>query len=282
MIFNVRPTLSTMHHKSEDHLNLTVTIYVLLDLFAFSWLRGMWRGAVPLFAVMPLVLGIWAFIVARHHFIQGGDSEAVPYRRLTSGDYYRWFFIVWAGWTPLATSYEAGFLLSAAVAIISVLLAIVIIGVDLYRTRELSPLVFGMGLLVYSFLSSLRMGYCHHYGVPIIGHFFERPEYSARYMVTASRATEDFDRSGPEMRIVADIRVEGRTETDDVGEDRYGQTITETYHYRDVWLKRLHLSPSHVVTIDEQDEPLSLGESVFVTDNRGGRWYVSLRNEPVP
>jgi hypothetical protein len=139
-----------------------------------------------------------------------------------------------------------------------------------------------MGLLVYSFLSSLKMGYCHHYGVPIIGHFFERPEYSARYMVTASRATEDFGRSGPEMRIVADIRVEGRTETDYAGEDRYGQTTTETSNYRDVSLKRLHLSPSHVVTIDEQDEPLSLGKSVFVTDSRGGKWYVNLRDEPVP
>ena len=84
------------------------------------------------------------------------------------------------------------------------------------------------------------------------------------------------------MRIVADIRVEGRTETDYAGEDRYGQTTTETSNYRDVSLKRLHLSPSHVVTIDEQDEPLSLGKSVFVTDSRGGKWYVNLRDEPVP
>ena len=271
-----------MRHKSEDHLSTAVTIYVLLDIFAFGWLRGIWNGVVPLFAVMPLVLGIWAFIVARHHFRLGHEAEFIPYRRLTSGDYYRWFFIIWAGWTPLATTYETGFLLAAVVATVSILIAVVIAGVELYRTRELSPLVFGMGLLVFSFLSALRMGYCHHYGVPIIGHFFERPEYSARYMVAATRATENFDRSGPEMRIVADIRVEGRTETDDIGEDRFGQTITETYHYRDVWLKRLHLSPSHVVTINEQNEPLSLGEGVFVTDSRGGRWYVALRDEPVP
>lgn len=281
-MLSVRPTHSSMRHQSEDHLNKAVTIYVLLDVVALGWLRGMWRGFIPLFSVLPFLLGTWAFIVARHHFRHGGQAEALPYRRLTSGDYYRWFFIIWAGWTPLATTYEAGFLLAGAIAIISAIISIVIIAVDLYRTRELSPLVLGMGLLAYSFLSSLRMGYCHHYGVPIIGHFFERPEYSARYMVTASRATEVYDRSGHEMRVVADIRVEGRTETDDAGEDRFGQTITETYHYRDVWLKRLHLSPSHVVTIAEQDGPLALGESVFVTDSIGGKWYVSLRNEPVP
>jgi hypothetical protein len=271
-----------MRHKSEDRLNIAVMVYVLLDLFAFGWLRGMWGGAALLFAVIPIVLGIWAIIVARHHFKQGHEAESIPYRRLTSGDYYRWFFIVWAGWTPLATAYEAGFLLAAAVAIVSVLLAVTIAVVELYRRRDLSPLVIGMGCIVYFFLSWLKMGYCHHYGVPIIGHFFERPEYSARYMVTASRVNEDYNRSGPEMRIVADIRVGGRSETDDVGEDRFGQTITKTFDYRDVWLKRLHLSPSQVVTIDEQDEPLSMGESVYVTDSRGGKWHVALRDEPVP
>jgi hypothetical protein len=101
-------------------------------------------------------------------------------------------------------------------------------------------------------------------------------------MVTASRASSDYERSGPDLRVVADIRVGGRSETYDAGEDRFGQTISETVTYRDVWVKRLHISPSQVVTIDEQDEPLSLGESVFVTDTRGTNWYITLKNEPVP
>jgi hypothetical protein len=120
-----------MRQKPEAYLNIAVTIFVLLHIFAFGPLSGVWKGAVPLFTVIPIVLGIWTFIVAREHFRRGAAEESVPYRRLTSGDYYRWFFIVWAGWRPLATTYEAAFLLAAAVLINCVLIAIVIIGGEL-------------------------------------------------------------------------------------------------------------------------------------------------------
>jgi hypothetical protein len=101
-------------------------------------------------------------------------------------------------------------------------------------------------------------------------------------MVTASRASSDFEQSGPNLHVVADIMVGGRSETYEAGEDRFGQSISETVTYRDVWVKRLHVSPSWIVIIDQQDEPLCLGESVFVTDTQGAKWYITLENEPVP
>jgi hypothetical protein len=275
-------TMPAMNEKSENHLNTALFVYVLLDVFAYGWLRAKIHWVAPVFAFVPILLGGWSCLVARHHYQANRETKSIPYRRLTSGDYYRWFFLLWAGWSPLATQYELGFFFAAAAGIATLILAVVIAGVEAYRLRELTPLVIGMCFFSYCLLSWLRTGFCYHYGVPIIGHFFERPEYSARYMVTASRASSDYVRSGPDLRVVADIRVGGRSETYDAGEDRFGQTISETVTYRDVWVKRLHISPSQVVTIDEQDEPLSLGESVFVTDTRGTNWYITLKNEPVP
>jgi hypothetical protein len=264
----------------EAHLNRAIFTYVLLDVLAFGWFRGVWQGAVPLFAVIPLVLGVWAILVVWHRFRLKQESQSPSYLTLASGDYWRWFFIVWAGWTPFATAYKAGFLVAAAVVVVSVIIAIVVIIREL--RRKFSPLILGMCVLMYSFLGLLRTGYSQHYGVPIIGHFFERPEYSARYMVAASPVMGDLERADAETRMVAEIRVEGSAEADDIGEDRIGQTITSTSYSRDVWVQRLHLSSSESVTITEQEDPLSLGGSVFVTDSQGGIWFVKLLNEPVP
>jgi len=115
-----------------------------------------------------------------------------------------------------------------------------------------------------------------HYGVPIIGHFFEKPEYNAKYRVEIEP-----ENSNMKYKAIADIRVEGRTETDEYGEDWLGNAISHTYTYRDVWVKRLYFPNGGSVEIQDQSEPLHLGESVFVEDSHGRSWYVKLLREPI-
>lgn len=129
----------------------------------------------------------------------------------------------------------------------------------------------------YFLLSWEKDAYVEHYGVPIVGHFFEKPEYHAKYLVEIEpeNATRKF-------QAIADIHVEGRTETDDYGEENwFGQPIIHTYTYRDVWVKKLYLPNGGTLIIEEQAEPLHLGESVFVRDSHGRSWHVRLLNEPI-
>lgn len=54
-----------------------------------------------------------------------------------------------------------------------------------------------------------------------------------------------------------------------------------TVMYREAWVKRLYLPNGGSVKIQEQDEPLYLGDSVFVKDSHGRKWYVTLLREPI-
>ena len=49
--------------------------------------------------------------------------------------------------------------------------------------------------------------------MPIVGHFLEKPEYHAKYMVEIKPES-----SNRKFQAIADIHVEGRTETEDYGE----------------------------------------------------------------
>ena len=119
--------------------------------------------------------------------------------------------------------------------------------------------------------------YVIHFGVPIVGHFFEKPEYDAKYQVEIEPENSDI-----KTVAVADIHVEGRTETDDYGEEDWlGQPITHTYTYRDVWVKKLYLPNGETIVVQEQYDPLHLDEPAFVKDSQGREWYVRLLNEPV-
>ncbi len=138
--------------------------------------------------------------------------------------------------------------------------------------------------LRFFLLSWEKSVYVEHYGVPIVGHFFEKPECNAKYRVEIQpEKAIQLNDSSKKILAIADIHVEGRTETEDIGaEDNYGQSITQSFTYRDVWVKKLYLLNGRVLFIEEQDEPLHLDEPVFVRDSYGQSWYVKLLNEPIP
>jgi hypothetical protein len=83
--------------------------------------------------------------------------------------------------------------------------------------------------------------------------------------------------SGGRIKAIADIHVDGRTETRDYGEeDRFGQSITHTDAYRDVWIRKLYLPSGGTIVVKQQNEPLHLGVPGFVIDSSGRSWYVRL------
>jgi len=139
-------------------------------------------------------------------------------------------------------------------------------------------LLIGTLAFGYFLLSREKGSYVIHYGVPIVGHFLEKPEYDAVYRVEIEP-----ENSRAKYQAIADIHVEGRTETEDYGEENWiGQSITHTYEYRDVWIRKLHFPNGGTAVIDDQEEPLHLGgDAEAVTDSNGRSWFVRLLNEPI-
>jgi hypothetical protein len=180
------------------------------------------------------------------------------------------------GQHTLAGQYLVGFHLFTAVSLVVFLALLSIIGTDLWRKNVSSDRVLGCAVFAFCILTWERNTLVRHYGVPVIGHFFERPQYDARYYVEARRAE-----TVRKLRLKADIHVALRSEVTEEAEDRFGQVFFSFNTERDVWVRRLHFPNGGSVAIEDQFEPLQLDGSTMVTDTRGEKWHLKLLDEPV-
>lgn len=264
--------------RSTKALNWFIGGYIAIDLFGYSRIVKTEPSLQIFFVLVPICLLVWQGLILCERFREVPEnSSSAPYERVDTGDWWRVFWILWIGHTPLASQYVWGFFLFSGM--VAALLGAIVFtaSVEFYRRRTATLLLVGCLLFAYFLLSWEKHAYVIHYGVPIIGHFFEKPEYDAKYRVEIEP-----ENSSTKHQAIADIHVEDRTEKDDYGEeDWFGQPIYYTYTYRDVWIKKLYLQNGGSADIHDQLEPLHVGESVFVEDSYGKSWYVRLLNEPI-
>jgi hypothetical protein len=229
-----------------------------------------------LFAVVAIALLAWQALIVRARFQDPLDEASLPfYERIEPGDWWRVFWILLLGHIQLASHYVWGFWLFSGVAIVLIIALVYTACIEYYRRRTVTTLLVGCLLFAFFLLAWEKNTYVVHYGVPIIGHFLEKPEYDTKYGVEVKSENSNVGRNA-----IADIHVGGRTETEDAGEDYFGQTRYLTTTYREAWVRKLYFSPGVSVDIELQDEPLYLNDSVFVEDSHGTKWYVTLLPRP--
>jgi hypothetical protein len=264
--------------KRVKILNWLICGYIALRIFGYSLIVDAIPSFRILFVVLPILLFIWQALIVRARFNEPTE-EAVShfYNRLETGDWVRVLVIMLIGSRPLASDYVWGFWLYSAVVTVFIAFVIGAISIEFSLRRTITTLVIGCLIFAGILLWLEKSVYVVHYGVPIIGHFLEKPEYDAKYQVEVESAD-----SHVEYEAIADIHVGGRTETEEAGEDYFGQMRYSTTTYREAWVKRLYFPNGGSVEIEVQDEPLYLGESVFVEDTHGKKWYVKLLPEPIP
>lgn len=265
--------------KNIYALNWAIGGYIALNVFGYSKIISGKPSLLILFALAPVALLLWQASFLRNRFLNHTSDKTIEpfYEQIDQGDYWRVFFILLFGARPLASDYLFGFYVFSAVVFFLVAFLIFITCIEYFRKKNLSPLIIGCLAFCYFLISWEKNMYVEHYGVPIIGHFLEKPEYHTKYRVEIAP-----DNSTRRFQGIADIHVEGRTETyDDGDEDRFGRSITQSYTFRDVWVKKLYLPNGGIAVIEQQLEPLHLGESVYVTDTHGNSWHVRLLNEPI-
>jgi hypothetical protein len=267
-----------MNRRSRK-LTQAILIYIAVDVFGYSYIIAAVPSLKILFLFYPAVLFVWQLFIIRGCFNKKeGDAGFLSIsERIGFDDLFGLFLILWIGHRPLATDYLFGFFVFSGIVVALLCGLAFTASVEIFRKKAATPLVYQC-LFFVCFLLTWEKNTCvFHYGVPVIGHFFEKPEYRAQYRVEVEP-----ENSSRRFKAIADIHVEGRTETEDGGEeDRFGLASTYTRTYRDVWVKKLYLPNGGVLDIAEQEEPLHLGESVRLRDSRGRSWHVRLLNEPI-
>lgn len=262
--------------------------WCLLATLPLKWLMGLlppvWHAQADIFlAFYAIVLWLWIAAVALWRY-QHASPEAMPYDRLSTGDYMRWFFGMWVGWYPLAIKYSLGFLIASAAALLTALVAVSIIGVELYRARsgalkrEESALGVGMAAFVYFLccweLNALRI----HFGVPIPGHFLESPSYDLVCDATAKRLNENFDEIGAPLPVRATVHVSSSEETESVGEDRFGQEHWASTEVRTYTIKAIRFANGRTLKIANQHDSVErLNDAFHLDDANGNVWVVRLK-----
>lgn len=240
--------------------------------------------AAVILALIVLLFWGWVIVVAAWNFRFGeAATNILPYERLGSGDYWRWFVALWAGWNPLAAESALGFLIASVVGVATIVVGSAIVCCELWRmyaghhNHKEAPLWLGMAAFVYFTscweLQALRI----HAGVPIPGHFLEKPDYDYACEATLQRLNAEYEPLGGEISGRAMVHVSQFTETETSGEDRFGQEITSSYSNRAYEVKQFTTSTGRLVKIAHQDERLDdSNESAVVEDSNGVTWIVSL------
>ncbi len=267
--------------KSVRILNWVIGGYIAIRIFGYWKIAKPGPGLQIFFALVPIFLLVWQALVLRQRFQDvPEDSASAPYRRVDTGDWRRVFWILCFGHTPLASQYVWGFFLFSGIAAVLLIALVFTASVELYRRRAVTRLLIGCLGFTCFLLAWEKNTYVIHYGVPIIGHFLEKPEYNAKYRVEIGATY-----SSMKNQAIADIHVGGRTETEDF-DDGAGWPVrfftSRTYAYRDVWIRRLYFPNGGSADICNQRWPLHVGDHVSVTDSHGTSWYVRLLDEPVP
>ncbi|NLZ06600.1 MAG: hypothetical protein GXY19_15655 [Phycisphaerae bacterium] len=257
--------------RSARILSCCIAGYAVIYAVAYLKIVETAPSLQAVFVLVPISLLVWQLLVLRERFRGITATSAITaHKRLDTHDGVRIFFILCVGHNPLASQYIWGFFLFTATVVVLLVALAFIVSVESYRHRTITAslalcLVFAYFLLVWE-----KSVYVIHYGVPIIGHFLEKPEYDARYRV---EITPEDSRS--KHQGIADIHVERRSEMDSIGDENY------LYTSREVHIRRLYLANGVAVDIAASD-PLDDGESGYVTDSHGRRWHVRLTTEPAP
>jgi len=83
---------------------------------------------------------------------------------------------------------------------------------------------------------------------------------------------------GAEIIVRALVHVSNFTETDTVGEDRFGQEITDSYNVRSYRVKQIKFSSGRQLKIGSQDESMDdSNHSTVVEDVNGSSWSIDLK-----
>lgn len=178
-----------------------------------------------IFIVTPITLLLWQALIVRARLQEHSEEPAsIPYELLEDGDGWRVFGILLIGHIPIASHYIWGFWLFSGIVVILLIILTSTASVEFYRRRSATLLVIGCIAFACTLLIWERNMYVVHYGVPIIGHFFEKPEYDAKYQVDIQS-----ENSNVKHKAIADIHVGGRTETEEAGEEVRPDEIRHSY-----------------------------------------------------
>lgn len=140
------------------------------------------------------------------------------------------------------------------------------------------PKLPGIALIGGIFLLALgKNNIDKHFGQPVIGHFFEKPAYKAKYF-----AEVESELSDKKFRVIADIHVGGEYYEEFYEDyDHWGNERKRSESHSYIKLERVLFANGDTLSVHFQDGSLRIDDSVYIEDSQGREWYVTLLDAPI-
>lgn len=261
----IKDSVTERQRWAADSLSIILIAVAIIDIATGEWLEVSGRYVDAVEYVLCSVLAVWTVFIAKAHFIQF-SNEPVRHRRFTLGDHARWFMVLLLSWDPVAERTEQGFLLHIT-ASIATMTAFLVAGMGekaIHKREKEVPSLLILVAAAYGIMLGCGAlnGVRKHYGVPLLGHFFQRPVFDARYK--AELLSKSAGGKHQEVRGSADIHVERCWWPMGTGWQNK-VTIIRIYNPSDLEVR--------------QEERLE-EDRFIVEDDRGDTWQVILK-EPL-
>lgn len=265
-----------------------------------NWLVGIWffyeiilKGLIPnsiiqnasllssLFGFILLIAGFYFLLFVRFEFKHKTKIKLKTLEEIFSddniGNYLQVLFIIFAinlsDFHPLGTWTFIG-LYGVCLILIFIL---IFKGWNLESGNGPIIIIFHL-FIAYNMIKSIKNIYAMHYGSEIIGSFFEKPNFTAKYFVRISKSSN----SDKEYVFPALVNVVTRAKyityggKDITGSDDTKEKIIEEKY---IFLTKVFFQSNINLIFNECE--LETGEKVLCTDHNGKDWYIQLTSEKV-
>lgn len=191
------------------------------------------------------------------------------------GNYMQVFLILWQ--LELEVLHPVGTWIQLGIYSICLVLVLLVI-INEYKThKEILPqIAFYHLFLVYFLFAWGKNTYVQHYGNEIIGSYWAKPNFSAKYYVKISENM----RSGSKYSFPALLNVSSETvESDFAQENEWGQEFYEIYDEEYIMLKKVYLKNGGHLVFEDCD--LEMETPIYCTDQNNKGWYITLTDKKI-
>lgn len=191
------------------------------------------------------------------------------------GNYLQYFFILYMQNFTYALPL-VGVITICILSLTFLAIVAIIIKESIYNFSLLNLVIVGHLLLLYFLYSWTINNFRRNYGNEIIGSYWSKPEFEAKYYVDISRSSK----SKKPRKVSAQLEVYSETIDDDYPtEDMYGNEFYKSSKENFVLLKNIQLDNGG--TLEFEDCFLKLNRERSCIDVNGSYWYIFLTDEKI-
>ncbi len=263
--------------RKRDIHNLLVGMWFLYEIIIEGYLPD---DLLEKSKFIAPILGLVLLSMSLHYLLRNrNENRNKTYEELISkenvGNYLQCFFLLL--FTGIDVFIPFGIWVQIGMYIIALLLIITVLLKEWAFKKELISLVIvGHLFLGYILYIEIEKTYIRHYGNEIIGSYWAKPNFKAKYIVNLAKSSDL--QKAHSLPAIIHVFKESH-ESDYPREDNWGQEYYESYTKEYIFLEKVFFNNGKYLTFDDCN--LKMRNKSYCRDQDENEWLIELTEEKV-